>query len=352
MCRNLLNWLTILLVLPSCTSTPPNISVVCEENSQENYIIKWETAPLMEGQVKVYASIQPNEIREDSPVALANISDGMITILNSDPLRRNYYLLVFNNKYRIKVASRNMHITGIQNFRDLGGYTSSKNGKHIRWGMLYRSAQIDSIAPNTCHELGNMDIKTIIDLRTADERRNFPRLDDKFHTVHIPIASAKLDTILKNVLEEKITPDTIYRLVERINRDIVLKYQKEIKEVFTLLLDEKNYPAVIQCTTGKDRTGIISALILSSLGVNEDVIMEDYYLTNDYFNIPRASKYAYGLPTSAQEAITTIYSARKSYLNAAKDEIEKNYDSTRNYLRKAIGLSDEDIKHLRTILLE
>ena len=56
MYRNLLNWLTILLVLPSCSGTSPTISVVCEENNVGNAIIKWETAPILKGQVKVYAS--------------------------------------------------------------------------------------------------------------------------------------------------------------------------------------------------------------------------------------------------------------------------------------------------------
>lgn len=51
MYRNLLNWLTILLVLPSCSGTSPTISVVCEENNVGNAIIKWETAPILKGQV-------------------------------------------------------------------------------------------------------------------------------------------------------------------------------------------------------------------------------------------------------------------------------------------------------------
>ena len=51
--------------------------------------------------------------------------------------------MVFNNKYRIKVATRNINIPGIQNFRDLGGYESADTGKSLRWGMIYRSAQID-----------------------------------------------------------------------------------------------------------------------------------------------------------------------------------------------------------------
>ena len=68
--------------------------------------------------------------------------------------------------------------------------------------------------------------------------------------------------------------------------------------------------------------GIVSALVLASLGVDEDIIMEDYRLSNDYFNIPAASRYAYQLPARSQEAITTLFSAREDFLNAAIEEME------------------------------
>lgn len=166
MYRNLLNWLTILLVLPSCSGTSPTISVVCEENNVGNAIIKWETAPILKGQVKVYASTSPDFIPEENPVATINIAKGKKTIVTNDPSQRYYYLMVFNNRYRVRVAARNVNIPGIQNFRDLGGYKSAETGKDTRWGMLYRSAQIDSIPFCSRRELKNMGIRTIIDLRS------------------------------------------------------------------------------------------------------------------------------------------------------------------------------------------
>lgn len=349
--KNLLNWLTILLVLPSCTNTPPNLSVVCEENGVGNCIIKWETAPVLKGMVKVYASTSPDSIPEGSPLATASIADGRMTIVTNDPTQRYYYLMVFNNKYQIKVATRNVNIPGIQNLRDLGGYKSSETGKETRWGMLYRSAQIDSIAPCSRYELKNMGVKTIIDLRSEEECHNFPQIHDGFNIVHIPIQTGNMESILQGIMEEKIKTDTIYRLIEQMNRDLVIKYRKEFKEIFTLLLDPGNYPAIIHCTSGKGRTGVVSALVLAALGVNEDVIMEDYRLSNDYFNIPKASKYAYKLSIHSQEAITTIYSAKEDFLNAAKEQIEAKYGNVRRYLEEGVGLSKEEIERLRTILL-
>ena len=353
MYKNLLSWLTVLLVLPSCSDTPPNITVVCEENNVGNCIIKWETAPAMEGQVKVYASNSPELIPENHPVAMGSITDGKMSIVTNDPSQRYYYLMVFNDKYRIKVATRNVNIPGIQNFRDLGGYKSTDAGKTVRFGMLYRSAQIDSIPRCSRRELKNMGIRTIIDLRSESERQSYPQLNNQeFNIIHIPILAGNMEKILQGIQEEKIKSDTIYRLVERMNRELVSNYRKEYKELFSVLLNRNNYPAVIHCTSGKGRTGVVSALLLAALGVNDEVIMSDYRLSNDYFNIPKASRYAYKLPVNSQEAITTIYSAKEDFLNAAREQIEAEYGSVQGYLKKGIGLSAEEIEQLRSILLE
>ncbi len=352
MYKNLLSWLTVLVLFPSCSKTPPNISVVCEENNVGNSIIKWETAPLVHGQVKVYASADPESIPETTPIAAAPISDGKMVVITDDPSRRYYYTMVFNNKYRVKVATRNINIPGIQNFRDLGGYRSSTTGRNIRWGMLYRSAQIDSLSCAAQRELRNIGIKTIIDLRTPEELNSCPPIQEGFHVVHIPIATGSMEEVLQGIQEGKIKSDTINRIVERMNRKLAINYRDEYKKLFELLLDRSSYPAIIHCSSGKGRTGIASALVLAALGVNEDVIMQDYRLSNDYFNIPKASKYAYKLSVNSQEAITTVYTAKEDFLNAAKEEIERTYSNIPTYLQKGLGLTEENIETLQSILLE
>lgn len=354
MYKQLIGWLAMLMLCPSCSDNSPSISVVCEEDprvGRGNCIIKWETTPFIEGKVKIYASTDPDKIPEKNPVLTADISDQLATIVISDPTQRYYYKMVFNNRYRVVTASRNSVIPGIQNFRDIGGYSAAK-GKKIRWGMLYRSAQVESLSYSTFKELKNIGIKTVIDLRATEEVIKTPQLEEQgFNIVHIPIASINTEAIMEQLRGGKIKNDSIYRLMLRVNREMVIYYRAEYKKMFDLLEEEDNYPAMIVCATGMDRTAIASAMILSALGVNDETIMSDYLRSNDFFDIPRASGYGYRLPYNTQEAITTLFSAREGFLNAAKNQVEKNYGNIPTYLDKGLGLTGDNIKELRSILL-
>ena len=351
--KSLLNGLALTMLLTACGGATPHITVVCEENNVGNSIVKWETKPAIEGYVKVFASTDPDDIPEIRPVATANIADQWATVVTDDPAKRHYYTLLFNDKYRVRVATRNVNVPDVQNFRDLGGYPVYARHKQVRWGMLYRSAQIDLTQPATRDKLNNLGIRTLIDLRDTSEysRTASDTLPGQPRVVHIPIHAGNLADILTGIDRESIQSDTVYRIVERINRHIVAVHASDFRRIFDILLDEDNYPAVIYCTTGKGRTGIAAALLLSALGVNDEDIMDDYRLSNRYFDIPAATSYAYQLPTRSQEALTTVYSAREGFLDAAKDEIERAYGSVDDYLRRAVGLEKEDLKQLRKILL-
>lgn len=339
-------------LLPSCSKTSPRISVVCEENNVGNSVVKWETIPEIPGEVKVYASEKPDHTSAEHLVASAPISDQHLTIITTDPMRRYYYRMVFAEKYKVDMATRNINIPGIQNFRDLGGYPSYPHHKFVRWGMLYRSGEINRLRKGSLKKLKNLGIRTIIDLRSPEEKMKLSKsLEKNFSVVSIPIATGNMERIINGVQDRSIRSDTVYRIVERMNRELITKYAAQYRKVFDLLLNEDNYPVVIHCSSGKGRTGIVSALILACLDVNEDKIMEDYRLSNDYFNIPRATRYAYNLPIRSQEAITTLFSAREDFLNAAKEEAERQYGDIKTYLHEGIGLSKQEMKHLRNILL-
>lgn len=343
--------LSLVPIITSCSQTAPDILVACEENNVGNCVVKWETLPSIPGKVKVYASTNPDQISEDAPVAMTDISSGFITIVTDNPMMRYYFLMDFNGKYRYKVAARNLNIAGIQNFRDLGGYRVRNENKIVRWGMLYRSADIDNMDEEAVHALHNLGIRTIIDLRDKREIRDRSRIERQFKVVNLPIREDEIDNFLHKVQLKEAICDTVSRLVEQSNRKMVLENLPTYRKIFNVLLNPKNYPAIIHCSSGEGRTGIVSALLLSALDVNDDEIMEDYCLSNKYFKVTEYSKFAYDLPAEYQEAVTTVFSARQDFLDAAFDQIRMDYGDIDNYLQKGIGLSKSKLKKLRSLLL-
>lgn len=351
MIKKLWIYLSLVPIITSCSQTAPDILVACEENNVGNCVVKWETLPSIPGKVKVYASTNPNEINEETPIAMTDISSGFITIVTTDPMMRYYFLMDFNGKYRYRVAARNLNIAGIQNFRDLGGYKVHNDNKIVRWGMLYRSADIDNMDEGAVRALRNLNIRTIIDLRDKREIRDRSRIEKEFKVVHLPIREDEIDNFLQKVQHKEAICDTVSRLVEQSNRKMVIENMPVYRKLFNVLLNPRNYPAIIHCSSGEGRTGIVSALILSALDVNEDEIMEDYCLSNKYFKVTEYSKFAYDLPSEYQEAVTTVFSARQDFLDAAFDQIRENYGDIDTYLLKGIGLSKSKIHKLRSLLL-
>lgn len=354
MYKQLFGCLTVLTLCSSCSSNSPSISVACEESfraGKKVCIIKWETTPVIDGKVKIYASTEPDKIPEKKPVFIANISNQLATVVVNDPSQRYYYKLVFNNRYQVVTAGRNVVIPGVHNFCDMGGYPA-RRGKEVRWGLVYRLSQIESLSSSTLDRVEHLGVKTIIDFRTPEEqvKANWAE-DPRFNVVNLPISVFDRTQVLDNLRAGKIQNDSIYSLMTHAYREMVTFYRSKYKKMFEILKEEDNYPLLI-CSTGLGRTAIASSLILSALGVNDDAIMSDYILNNDYFDIPRASGFGYELPVSTQEAITTLYSAREGFLDAAKNQIEKNYGNMPTYLKKGLGLNDASIKDLQHFLLQ
>lgn len=164
--------------------------------------------------------------------------------------------------------SHDITVSGSFNVRDLGGYTAG-NGT-TRWGLTYRSGsmcRVDSDGIKTLHQLG---IGKVIDLRSQQERLSHPD----------PFGADNGIQLINISLFDDLDPTSLKQ--NNILLDLYTKALQTHGEVFVQVLREIAYTeggVLFHCTAGKDRTGLIAALLLSVAGVAPDDIIADYALT-------------------------------------------------------------------------
>ncbi len=253
----------------------------------------------------------------------------------------------------------------VKNFRDLGGIPTA-DGKTVRKGMLYRSGHWCSISMEKAEYLRDRKgIRTVVDLRSPSELAekqdviaqgvryfHLPPLNDEQNP---SINKNNRVGVLKNIMAKeggaKKHLSDIYRLMVT---------QKESLEAFgewlRLLADGENTGVLWHCTQGKDRTGIAAAIILMALGADRKEIMRDYMRTNRsciwinsliYLGVVIVT-----FSVHTANSLNHLLSSRRFFLEAAFDEIDRVYGGTEGFLHNGLGLSDADIRRLRTVYLQ
>lgn len=160
------------------------------------------------------------------------------------------------------------------NFRDLGGY-AGLDGRTVRWRRLFRSDSLARIDPADAASFTALGVRTVIDLRRPREVSRDGRVPAlpglTYHHLHPEHAEWEDAT-------DHDEPSDARWLANRY-LDIAYSGSAAMVAAVTVIAEADNAPVVVHCTAGKDRTGVVSALILGSLGVDEETIAEDYALT-------------------------------------------------------------------------
>ncbi|MGI8491332.1 MAG: tyrosine-protein phosphatase [Acidimicrobiales bacterium] len=176
---------------------------------------------------------------------------------------------------RTAQPERHIDLEGCFNFRDLGGYVGA-GGRTVSWQRLFRSDGLHRLTPVDLERLADLGLRTVIDLRTPDEverrgRIEWPAGDLAYH--HLPM----IDVLPPSEeMPSWISPD----FVAAQYRQMLQRGEPSIRQALLLLADPAKQPAVVHCMAGKDRTGILSALVLGLLGVSDDDIVADYTLSS------------------------------------------------------------------------
>jgi protein-tyrosine phosphatase len=165
-------------------------------------------------------------------------------------------------------------LEGAFNFRDLGGYTGVDE-RTLRWRRLFRADGLYRLTEADLDQLAALGLRTVIDLRTANEltshgRIAWPSEDLTYH--HLPL----LDVLPpKETYPEWIRPE----FVARQYLEMLTGGRESVTAALVALSDPASYPAVFHCMAGKDRTGILAAVVLGLLGVADADIVADYALS-------------------------------------------------------------------------
>lgn len=337
-------------VLTGCSSSTPEILTICLRDNIGNYIIKWETAPQMEGILKMYVSDDPKTFNRSLPAGYANIKDGVTKYITNDNMSRKYFLLSFNDKYFKTVGARSVGMDSIQNVREIGGY-GTHNHKTTRWGQVFRSGQLSSLSEWDSIRLDNLHIKTIIDLRGNDEVAASPLHYTNAKIVRIPIPYKNLESVQERIHEDRMRKGDGILFMQDTYLQFVTDYNEQFGKALDVFLDEDNYPILVNCSMGKDRTGYLTAMLLLALGIPEETVVRDYLASNENINIASLAYMARDLSTNAQETITALVTVNEGLIDLVLKRIKKDYGSVDKYLSKGLGLTEKKKDKLKDILL-
>ena len=343
--------LICLLPLVGCADQPYEITSVCIRDNIGNYILKWETNPPMEGNMRFYVADTPGSFDMSQPAGYADIKDEVTTYITQDNLKRKFFRLTFNGHHPQDIAARYTLMDSIQNFRDVGGYKNIK-GKEIKWGEIYRSGFIGKYTDRDSTRISDAGIKTIIDLRTEEEVKENPLFFPHIRIVHIPIPAGDRAEILQRMENNKFRSRDGFLFMEDVYIKFVTQNTEDFAQILQLFVDESNYPILVQDDLGKDRTGYLISLVMMLLDIPYETIVKDYMESNQYINPLFMSNKAKSLSWDAQEAMTTMLAVNESYLEAAYNEINRKYGSFKEFRREGLLFSTKNKEKLKDMLLE
>ena len=235
---------------------------------------------------------------------------------------------------------------GLLNTRELGGYPVTADGKQkqVARGLFYRSGSPENINAEDKKNLESLKIKTVADFRSAGEKQAVFDLASVEKKVDLPIDAGNLMGILSDDEEMRFNPTAHGSEREMLQLYAVLPVEAipRYRVFFSLLADPANMPVLFHCSAGKDRTGVVSALLLYALGASRETIFEDYWYSLEYLR-PYWEQF---LPL--KPFMIPYYTVKESYLEAAFRAIER-YGGPDRYLSNELGA---DIRRLRELYTE
>ncbi len=241
---------------------------------------------------------------------------------------------------------RRLEVEGCNNFRDLGGYPAS-DGRRLRWRQLFRADGLHHLTPAGVATFRDaLGIDHVIDLRSSaelelDGRGPLAETEARFH--HLPLFDGDRDGQDFERPADWTLADLYFGMLEFAREPIA-------RVVETIARSDA--PAVYHCTAGKDRTGVVSAVILGALGVPDEILVADYAATKESLDaIVERLMQSEGYQDMFENLPPDTLHAEPETMIGLLAHVRREYGSMAGYLAKA-GVAGDTLERLAARLLE
>ena len=265
---------------------------------------------------------------------------------------------------------KKIKLKGARNTRLVPSFTT-EDGRKVKEGAFIRSGKLNKVKADKREAfLKEYNVTKVLDFRTDVEVEEAKHFDypDNVEYIHLPL----LNKAFFGVTHEKKMSKILFKESRRMKyKDIEPGYMTEMyksivfdpyseskfKEFFEILLNHEEGAILYHCNGGKDRTGITTLFILTLLGVKEEEILKDFAMS-DYFNrhynrsrMLLMTLFMFYLPKYSR-ILTSMLHAKRIYLENMIAAINEKYGSLMNYLREAIGITEEMQEQLKQKYLD
>lgn len=251
--------------------------------------------------------------------------------------------------------SENRKFKSLLNFRDIGGVSASGE-RRIKEGIVFRSANPDTLKRVDIEQLRILNIRTIIDLRAPGEISKRSKSVNHAEKLSLPLDFQQITRErLKPVIYKKDSGNDIADISNAIYLEILDASVPVFRQVMEILASPGRSPVLIHCQAGKDRTGIIIALILLAMGVERKLIIRDFMESNEalipYFKKMLRIRKVVSLGFFPYRNMLFAVTVKQRNIESVLDRIDNHYGGIEGYLRYS-GFDPSGLAEVRHVLLD
>ena len=306
----------------------------------------WLGGDIQLERLKITVSHAPNGIFQD---VLFN-ADGDKLVLQIFDEQQRLFIKLRHWENEIIIGERLLDMQGTVNFRDVGGFRVNETHQ-VAWGKIFRSGHLNKLNKKEHDYFSSLNIENIIDFRGKTMVKRFrDRVPNpkSINWIGLPIESKGLEMrkLGQRILNDDLEFFDAAKILTKSYRGFIKYSHTEVKAVFQAILKSKN-ATLIHCTAGKDRTGFFIALILLTLGVSKETIIADFMASNSFRKKENDRVLNHVKKFTNITPLLPLINVQLSYLETSFQALESRFGTAENYLIKAIGITEEEIKLLK-----